>query len=47
MKKITWNSLDGKIPDCTLARLMDRVEEDTGKWPEWTDEIPEWVKEII
>lgn len=46
-KKLTWSDLDGKIPDCTLGRLMDTVEEETGKFPKWDEIIPEWVNKLI
>lgn len=26
-----------------LANMMDIIEEQTGEWPEWTDEAPEWI----
>ena len=29
--------------DIALADMMDIIEEQTGVWPEWTDEAPEWV----
>jgi hypothetical protein len=42
-----WEELDGTIPDCTLGRWMDVVEEETSEFPNWTDEVPEWVKKLV
>lgn len=47
MKKITWEMLDGRIPDCTLGRLMDDVGEETGIWPDWTDEVPNDIVKLV
>ena len=47
MKKLTWEDIDGKILDCTLGRLMDQIEEETGKFPEWTDFIPDYILDIL
>lgn len=47
MVKTTWSDVDGLIPDCTLGRLMDMVEEKTGKFPEWSDTIPDDIFNII
>ena len=31
-----------------IGRMMDMVEEDTGEFPSWDDEAPEWVvKEVV
>ncbi len=29
--------------ETALGRMMDIVEEETGKWPNWNDEVPEWI----
>ena len=34
------------LADVALGRMMDSVEEETGHWPSWTDEVPEWILEI-
>ena len=26
-----------------VGRMMDYIEKQTGKWPDWDDEAPEWV----
>lgn len=26
-----------------LYRMMDAVEIETGKWPKWSDEAPDWI----
>lgn len=31
------------LADVAIGRMMDIVEEETGKWPNWDDEAPEWV----
>lgn len=40
---ITWNYLevDCDIPDFTLGLFMDQVEEETGKFPKFTDLVPD------
>ena len=34
-----------KLADVALGRMMDIVEEETGKWPDWNDRAPKWVIE--
>lgn len=29
--------------DIALGRMMDIVEEQTGKWPSWEDKAPAWI----
>lgn len=41
---MTWSQVEGKVPDCTLGRWMDEVEEATGKWPEWSDQVPDYIE---
>ena len=31
------------LADIALGRMMDTVEAETGKWPEWNDQAPEWI----
>lgn len=33
------------LADVALGRMMDMVEEETGKWPNWSDTVPEWILE--
>ena len=33
--------------DVALGRMMDIIEEQTGKWPNWDDEAPDWVLEYF
>jgi len=41
LKKAERNGMN--LAEVALARMMDIVEEETGNWPKWTDEAPEWV----
>lgn len=48
MKKITWNDLESMdILECTIGRWMDIVEEETGNFPKWNEQIPQWVNKLI
>lgn len=29
--------------EVALGRMMDIVEEQTGSWPNWNDQVPEWI----
>ena len=42
---VEWAEVNTNItnPEFTLATMMDIVEEETGKWPNWSDEAPEWI----
>lgn len=42
---VEWAEANTNImyPEFTLAPMMDIVEEETGKWPNWSDEAPEWI----
>lgn len=47
---MTYNDLVEKMEalGCNLAevaigRMMDIVEEETGRFPDWNDKAPEWV----
>ena len=31
------------LADVALGRMMDIIEEETGRWPNWDDEAPQWV----
>lgn len=31
------------LAEVAIGRMMDMIEERTGKWPSWNDEAPEWV----
>lgn len=31
------------LADVAIANMMDIIEEETGKWPNWDDIAPEWV----
>ena len=31
------------LAEIALCRMMDIVEEETGSWPNWEDEAPQWV----
>lgn len=33
------------LADVALGRMMDIVEEETGRFPKWTDKVPEWILE--
>lgn len=44
---IKWTDIDGKVPDCTLGKFMDMVFEETGRFPDWDEEIPEWVYHLL
>ena len=50
---MTWDELDDyfyrhHLHEGTLGRLMDEVADDNdGKYPDWDDEIPEWVREKV
>ena len=47
MKKLTWNDIDGKIPDCTIGIWMDICNDEMGFFPSWNDIIPEWVHQLF
>ena len=36
-------SLGMNCAETAIGRMMDIIEEETGKFPEWTDKAPEWV----
>jgi hypothetical protein len=49
-KKYTFNELliemenrGCNCADVALGRMMDGIEEDTGRWPDWGDIAPDWV----
>ncbi len=29
--------------EIALGRMMDIVEEQTGRWPNWNEEVPGWI----
>lgn len=31
------------LADVALGSMMDIVEEQTGKYPSWNDQVPEWI----
>lgn len=31
------------LAEVAIGRMMDIIEEETGTWPNWSDEAPEWV----
>ena len=31
------------LADIALVNMMDIIEEETGNWPDWEDEVPQWV----
>lgn len=44
--KMTYSELGEALNEyalCSLYRMMDEVEEETGKWPDWAEEVPEWI----
>jgi len=41
LKKAERNGMN--LAEVALGRMMDIVEEETGEWPKWNDEAPEWV----
>lgn len=50
MKKYTWQQLldelfsrGANLADVAIGSMMDSVGEDTGRWPDWNDEAPEWA----
>lgn len=55
MKKYTYSELvkiakknGANLADVAIGRMMDDIAEETGKWPAWSDEAPEWVvKEVF
>lgn len=42
---IAWAEANTNItnPEFTLGQMMDVVEEQTGTWPNWGDQVPEWI----
>ena len=42
---ITWAEANTNFtdPELTLGQMMDVVEEQTGVWPNWDDQVPEWI----
>lgn len=53
MKKYTFNELleimfdnGANCADVALGRMMDDIEEETGKWPRWDQVAPDWVVKI-
>ena len=50
MKKYTFSQLEAiarergaNLADVAIGRMMDIIEEETGRWPNWSDVAPEWV----
>lgn len=50
MKRYTFSELatimknhGANLADVAIGRMMDIIEEETGSWPNWSDEAPEWV----
>jgi len=50
MKKYTFHELvdiamerGANCADLAIGRMMDEIEEETGHWPGWNEEAPEWV----
>ena len=33
--------------DVALGRMMDSVEEETGQFPDWDDEAPDWIIKLM
>lgn len=31
------------LADIAIGRMMDIIEEETGRFPDWNEEAPEWV----
>ena len=31
------------LADVALMQMMDIIEEETGSWPNWEDEAPQWI----
>ena len=29
--------------ETALGRMMNMVEEETGSWPNWSDQVPSWI----
>lgn len=48
---MTFAEIEERIPETqrytVLAHLMDDIEEETGKFPDWSDEAPQWVLEFM
>lgn len=51
--EVTYNEILNKAyargdncAEVALGRMMDEVELDTGRFPDWNDEAPEWVLEV-
>lgn len=45
---MTYHELGERLNEvalCSLYRMMDEVEEQSGKFPDWTDEVPDWICE--
>jgi hypothetical protein len=55
MNKYTYSDLikiarknGANLAEVAIGRMMDEVYEETGKWPSWNEEAPEWIiKEVI
>lgn len=52
-KLYTYNDLlevmesrGANLAHVSLGRMMDMVEEDTGKWPRWSDIAQPWVVDV-
>ena len=36
------------LAEMAIERIMDIAEDETGKWPDWTDPAPDWiVKKVL
>lgn len=49
-KKYTFSELvdimerhGANMADIAIGHMMDAIEEETGTWPSWSDEAPDWV----
>lgn len=36
-------SRGANLAEVAIGRMMDIIEKETGTWPNWSDEAPEWV----
>ena len=44
-KLLEWaeENTNMNLADVALAEMMDIVEEETGTYPRWNDEVPQWI----
>lgn len=46
-KNPTWQELSEMLPDCTFGHMWDYFEEDTGRQPKYSEQVPDDIMKIV